>query len=69
MERPAIDEGGLADRLARVRSLSPEPQVQFRPDANASYERSAQVLLIVKRSGISNFGFLGNEQYRSFGKS
>jgi biopolymer transport protein ExbD len=49
--------------------MSPEPQVQFRPDANASYERSAQVLLIVKRSGISNFGFLGNEQYRSFGKS
>ena len=64
----AIDERTLAGQLAQVRAMSPEPEVQFRPDANASYERSAQILLIVKQSRITNFGFLGNEQYRVFGK-
>ena len=63
-----IDEGGLAGQLAQVRAMTPEPEVQFRPEANASYERSAQVLLIVEQSRISNFGFLGNDQYRTFGK-
>ena len=64
----AIDERGLAGQLAQVRAMRPEPEVQFRPEANASYERSADVLLIVKQSRVSNFGFLGNEQYRVFGK-
>ncbi len=63
-----IDDRTLAAQLARVRSMAPEPQVQLRPVANASYERSAQVLLIVKESRISKFGFLDNERYRSFGK-
>jgi biopolymer transport protein ExbD len=64
----AIDERELAALLAQARAMDPEPQVQFRPEADASYERSAQVLLIVKQSRVSNFGFLGNEQYRTFGK-
>ncbi len=63
-----IDEIGLAGQLAQVRAMSPEPEVQFRPQADASYERSAQALLIVKQSRISNFGFLGNERYRTFGR-
>src|SRR5690606_40221482 len=37
-----IDDRTLAAQLARVRSMAPEPQVQLRPVANASYERSAQ---------------------------
>ena len=64
----AIDERELAGQLAQVRAMTPEPEVQFRPEANASYERSSRVLLIVKQSRISNFGFIGNEQYRTFGK-
>jgi biopolymer transport protein ExbD len=64
----AIDERELAAQLARVRAMNPEPEVQFRPDAEASYERSAQALLIVKRSRIGNFGFVENERYRTFGK-
>ena len=63
----AIDERELAGQLALVRAMSPEPEVQFRPDANASYARSAEILLIVKQSRVRNFGFLGNEQYRTFG--
>jgi biopolymer transport protein ExbD len=64
----AISERELAGLLAQVRAMKPEPEVQFRPEANASYERSARVLLIVEQARISNFGFLGNEQYRTFGK-
>jgi biopolymer transport protein ExbD len=64
----AIDERELAAQLARVRAMTPEPEVQFRPDPEASYERSAQVLLIVKRSRIGNFGFVENERYCTFGK-
>lgn len=64
----AIDERELAGLLGQVRAMTPEPTVEFRPEANASYERSAQVLLIVKRSRIANFGFVDNEKYRTFGK-
>jgi len=64
----AIDERELAGLLGQVRAMSPEPTVEFRPEANASYERSAQVLLIVKESRIANFGFVDNERYRTFGK-
>jgi biopolymer transport protein ExbD len=61
-------ERALAGQLAQVRAMRPEPEVQFRPEANASYARSAEVLLIVKQSRVSNFGFLGNEQYRTFSR-
>jgi biopolymer transport protein ExbD len=63
-----VDERALAGQLAQVRAMRPEPEVQFRPEANASYARSAEVLLIVKHSRVSNFGFLGNEQYRTFSR-
>lgn len=63
-----IDERDLAGLLIRVRATKPEPQVEFSPAADASYERSAHVLLIVKQSRIANFGFIGNERYRTFGK-
>ncbi|HEY6814739.1 MAG TPA: biopolymer transporter ExbD, partial [Croceibacterium sp.] len=61
----AIDERELAVQLALVRAMAPEPEVQFRPEADASYARSTEVLLIVKRSRITKFGFVGNEQYRT----
>ena len=63
-----IDERALAAQLAQVRAMRPEPEVHFRPEADASYERSAQVLLIVERARLANFGMVGNEQYRVFGK-
>ena len=43
-------------------------ELQFEPDALASYERSARVLEIIKASGVTKFGFVGNERYRTFGK-
>lgn len=45
-----------------------EPELQFEPDANASYDLSVRVLNIIKASGVTKFGFVGNEKYRAFGK-
>lgn len=64
----SVTESELAGSLARVRAMAPEPEVQFRPEANASYDRTAHVLQIVKASRISRFGFIDNEKYRTFSR-
>ena len=64
----AIDDGELAGLLAQVRAMAPEPEVRFQPEPNASYDRAARVLLIVKGSRISNFGFVDNEKYAQFSR-
>lgn len=50
--------------LRQVAAMPDEPELQFRPDGRASYERSVSVLEAIKDSGVSNFGFVGNERYR-----
>lgn len=55
--------------LVQTRSKTPEPELQFQPAATAPYDTVDKVLVSVKRSGITKFGFVGNEQYRVFGKA
>ncbi len=62
----AISDRQLAGLLVAVRATKPEPEVQFEPAANVSYERSARVLQIVEASRVTRFGFVGNEKYREF---
>ena len=64
-----ITEGDLVNLLRRSRQVQPEPELQFEPEALASYELSARTLDIIKISGVTKFGFVGNEQYRTFGKA
>ena len=45
-----------------------EPELQFQPEAQAAYDLSARVLNIIKASGVTKFGFVGNEQYSEFDK-
>jgi biopolymer transport protein ExbD len=59
----AITDSQLAGALAEVAASPVAPEVHFRPDAAARYERVDQVLAIAARSGASTFGFAGNEQY------
>jgi len=59
----AISDGQLAGALADVAASPTPPEVHFRPDAAARFERVDQVLAIAARSGASTFGFAGNEQY------
>lgn len=64
----AVSDRELAASLGRVRAMIPEPEVQFRPEPNASYDRAARVLQIVKASQITHFGFVDNEKYRFFAR-
>ena len=64
----AVDQGQLVSLLQQSRAMNPEPELQFEPEARASYELSARVLNIIKASGVTKFGFVGNEQYRVFAK-
>ncbi|MEE4201107.1 ExbD/TolR family protein [Erythrobacter sp.] len=61
-----IDQGQLVTLLADTTRIDPEPELQFEPEALASYDLSAKVLQIIKISGVSKFGFVGNEKYREF---
>ncbi len=64
-----INQGELVRNLQETLTFAIEPELQFEPEANASYEISARVLNIIKGSGVTKFGFVGNEKYRAFGKS
>ena len=48
--------------------MKPEPELQFEPEPQASYDLSVKVLQVIKGSGVTKFGFVGNEKYRQFGK-
>ncbi len=55
--------------LAQTKSMVPEPELQFQPDAVSAYLTVDRVLAEIKDSGVTKFGFVGNEQYASFGKA
>ena len=64
-----IQQGQLVSLLQEGMKMAVEPELQFEPDANASYDLSARVLNIIKGSGVTKFGFVGNERYASFNKA
>ncbi len=64
----AISEGQLTATLADTTKMTPEPELQFEPEPLASYDLSAKVLQNIKTSGVTKFGFVGNDKYRQFGK-
>ncbi len=64
-----IDQGELVRNLEATRAINPEPELQFEPDQQASYDLSIRVLNLIKASGVTKFGFVGNEKYRDFGKA
>jgi len=63
----AVSQGQLLAALRQTTRLPIEPELQFEPEANAGYDLSAKVLNVIKGSGVTKFGFVGNEQYRAFG--
>ncbi|MFN4020450.1 MAG: ExbD/TolR family protein [Erythrobacter sp.] len=63
-----VDSGQLVTLLSETTRMSVEPELQFEPEPLASYDISAKVLQIIKSSGVTKFGFVGNEKYRQFGK-
>lgn len=64
----SITEGELVTILQQTTTMAIEPELQFEPEPLASYQISARVLDIIKSSGVTKFGFVGNDKYREFGK-
>jgi biopolymer transport protein ExbD len=64
-----VQQGQLLALLLQTKSMALEPELQFQPDPQAGYDLSAHVLNIIKGSGVTKFGFVGNEQYVNFGKA
>lgn len=64
----AVDQGQLVTILQQSLTLPQEPELQFEPEPLASYELSARVLQTIKGSGVTKFGFVGNDKYRDFGR-
>ncbi len=63
-----LDGGQLMSTLQATMKIKPEPELQFQPDPQAPYEAAAQALNIIKGSGVTAFGFVGNEQFSEFSK-
>ena len=64
-----ITDNTLVSNLQTSLTYAVEPELQFEPEALASYDLSAKVLNIIKQSGVTKFGFVGNEKYRVFSKA
>ena len=65
----AVTDGQLTTLLLADAKTKPEPELQFEPDAQAGYDTAAHVLNWIKASGVTKFGFVGNEQYAVFVKA
>jgi biopolymer transport protein ExbD len=61
-----IDLVTLRLYLDRTKAMAPEPELHVQPDAQARYAVVDNVLAVIKRSGVTKMGFVGNEQYRAF---
>ncbi|MXP26840.1 biopolymer transporter ExbD [Altererythrobacter indicus] len=64
----AINQNQLMANLQETLRFPVEPELQFEPEAQASYDLSSKVLNVIKGSGVSKFGFVGNDKYRTFSK-
>ena len=62
-------EGELVSLLQQTKALAVEPELQFQPEEYASYEIANRVLKIINGSGVTKFGFVGNEQFATFSKA
>ena len=58
-----ITQAQLRHQLDAVGRMRPQPELHFRPDAEARYEIVDHVLVLVKRAGVTTLGFVGNERY------
>jgi biopolymer transport protein ExbD len=56
----------LSALLAASARMAREPELQFAPDGSASYGLSAEILRLIKASGLNAFGFVGNERFAAF---
>ena len=58
-----INDAQLQQFLEATKNIDPEPELHFQPSPDARYEKVDEVLAIIKRSGVTKLGFVGNEYY------
>ena len=61
-----MDSDRLRVRLERMASDPGKPQLHFESDAHARYERFDQLVAMIKRAGVEEVGFVGNEQFATW---
>ncbi|MEP6867742.1 MAG: biopolymer transporter ExbD [Novosphingobium sp.] len=64
-----VTDGDLINLLKTSAKMKPEPELQYQPEQGASYYLSVNVLNWIKQTGVTKFGFVGNEAYSEFSKS
>jgi len=65
----AISEGQLVTLLQSSVQLRDPPHLLLEPEAKASYAQSAEVIRLIKLTGVEKFTFVGNERYRVFART
>lgn len=61
-----ISRADLPGLIGRTRSLPVEPELQFEVAPQASYDASVRAVAVIKASGATRFGFVGNDRFRHF---
>jgi biopolymer transport protein ExbD len=64
-----VSERQLAALLHQSTLLATEPELQYQPQGQASYDLAARVTSEIKRAGVTHFGFVGNDRFADFGKA
>jgi biopolymer transport protein ExbD len=65
----AVTRPQLIGLLQQSTRLPVEPELQFEPAADAGYDATAKVIATIKRSGVTKFGFVGNERFGGLGEA
>ena len=63
-----VNQGQLVTLLQGTKAMDPEPELQFQPEEYASYEIANEMMKIITDTKVSKFGFVGNENFATFGK-
>lgn len=62
----AMTREELGANIEFASTLEEKPLLRFEPDGQASYDRSAKTIALIKDSGAENFAFVGNHRYKDF---
>jgi len=61
----AVTSDQLRAQVGAASAMENEPLLRFEPAGLASYNASAQAIVLIKESGATRFAFVGNERYRA----
>ncbi len=64
-----VTSGQLTTLLQQMEQITPKPQLQFEPEPEANYAFTIQIVQMIKANQVTNFGFVGNDRYRTFGSA